>query len=419
MLWPLVSFGAILSFAIGAGILFYGVAFLLRRLLRPRIFVSYRREDTTVPVDQIVTELGDEYGAQNVFLDRQSIPYGVEYPPYLTGWLRSSDVVVALVGPKWEGTRDPAKSLRLTNDAGGKTEEDANGQSAKDRLGQEENTPVLACPRILDDYDWVRHEVETAHDRKRLVVVSVWDAAPPTSKHSQIPGYDPEVVKRWARVGQNRLLTQLVQAQDINVNLLLGERYRDGRAKLFAAINRVHNLTAHWLVRVTPLAVVFLVVSLVMAAFSAFGTGRREDKQSEDLSRHEAQLDTTKPLPLLPYTLPDFAELVQKPDEVARLRKFLGAYVYWQVKWDSEGAGAPDGYAYAILKPLHGEDYTVMAKIPVSDLGKEKHLAQKNAEFRVVGALQSINDGTRFSTGEVIAPRHVFLNHARLLPFPR
>src|SRR5438445_2575304 len=80
----------------------YASHFLLSRVLTPRVFLSYRRQDTWAMANRLCVDLKDRYGEANVFMDTQDIPYGEEYPGVLAGWLGASNVIVALVGPQWD-----------------------------------------------------------------------------------------------------------------------------------------------------------------------------------------------------------------------------------------------------------------------------------------------------------------------------
>jgi TIR domain len=99
------------------------------------IAISYRREDTGWITGRIFDRLKEHYekaqklGYQKkpvVFMDYDSTPVGVDFRNYIKGVLDDCDILLAVIGPHWEGD---------------------------DKQSQ---------PRIMDDSDWVRIEVETA-----------------------------------------------------------------------------------------------------------------------------------------------------------------------------------------------------------------------------------------------------------------
>jgi hypothetical protein len=68
-----------------------------------RIFVSYRRADTQALVGRICDRLKAYYGADAVFVDVDDIPYGTDFSEHIRKTLERTDVVLAVMGPAWEG----------------------------------------------------------------------------------------------------------------------------------------------------------------------------------------------------------------------------------------------------------------------------------------------------------------------------
>ena len=93
----------------------------------PTIFISYRRDDTQVIVGRISDWLDRHYGQQAVFVDIESIPLGFDFREKIRSAIQRSDIVLAVIGPHW---------LALQKETG--------------------------KPRIADEMDWVRIELETA-----------------------------------------------------------------------------------------------------------------------------------------------------------------------------------------------------------------------------------------------------------------
>ena len=85
------------------------------------IAISYRREDSTPVAGRLHDRLRVEFGPENVFMDFDSIPYGVDFRDHIKSTLERADVVVAVVGPGWLGGQaeasrridDPSDFVRL------------------------------------------------------------------------------------------------------------------------------------------------------------------------------------------------------------------------------------------------------------------------------------------------------------------
>jgi len=85
------------------------------------IAISYRREDSTPVAGRLHDRLRAEFGKENVFMDFDSIPYGVDFREHIHSTLQRADIVVAVVGPGWLGVQkemsrridDPSDFVRL------------------------------------------------------------------------------------------------------------------------------------------------------------------------------------------------------------------------------------------------------------------------------------------------------------------
>jgi TPR repeat protein len=71
----------------------------------PRITISYRRDDSGVITGRIFDRLATHYGRDAVFRDIDSIPPGADFREHISHVLDESDMLLAIVGPKWLGTR--------------------------------------------------------------------------------------------------------------------------------------------------------------------------------------------------------------------------------------------------------------------------------------------------------------------------
>ena len=81
----------------------------------PRITISYRREDPLVITGRIFDRLIAHYGREAIFRDIDNIPLGVDFRDHVNRTIDKSDVVLAIVGPRWIGQR--GNTSRLANDA--------------------------------------------------------------------------------------------------------------------------------------------------------------------------------------------------------------------------------------------------------------------------------------------------------------
>jgi TIR domain len=72
----------------------------------PAIFISYRRSDSQHAAGRLADRLKDEFGADSVFMDVNTIDLGVPFPERIDRAVGKCDVLVALIGDKWlESTR--------------------------------------------------------------------------------------------------------------------------------------------------------------------------------------------------------------------------------------------------------------------------------------------------------------------------
>ncbi|PZR76116.1 MAG: hypothetical protein DLM73_03585 [Chthoniobacterales bacterium] len=70
------------------------------------IAISYRRQDSSPVAGRLYDRLQAEFGKGTVFMDFDSIPYGVDFREHIKTTLQRAKVVVAIIGPEWTGGRD-------------------------------------------------------------------------------------------------------------------------------------------------------------------------------------------------------------------------------------------------------------------------------------------------------------------------
>ena len=108
----------------------------------PRIFISYRRDDTAYPAGWLFDRLEARFGEDQIFKDVDSIDPGEDFAERITTAVASCDVLLALIGEEW---------LTIANEAGGR--------------------------RLDDPADFVRLEIEAALRRDVRVVPVLIDGA--------------------------------------------------------------------------------------------------------------------------------------------------------------------------------------------------------------------------------------------------
>jgi hypothetical protein len=106
----------------------------------PNIVISYRRDDSKWIADRVFDRFESHYGKGNVFMDIDSIPFGLDFRDHIRETLERCDVMVALVGPNWVG---------------------------RDETGE----------HILNETDWVRIEIEAALNKKIPLIPLLIDGA--------------------------------------------------------------------------------------------------------------------------------------------------------------------------------------------------------------------------------------------------
>jgi hypothetical protein len=84
---------------------------------RSRIFISYRRDDSSGHAGRLYDALADHFGSENVFIDVDTIRIGSDFAETIEQALAECDAVVALIGRDWTSAAFPNGERRL-EDAG-------------------------------------------------------------------------------------------------------------------------------------------------------------------------------------------------------------------------------------------------------------------------------------------------------------
>jgi hypothetical protein len=85
----------------------------LGRLVIPKIFINYRRDDARAYAGWLHDALKDEFGSGTLFLDINNTPPGIDWVDYLDRQLSVSDIFLAIIGPNWLNAKDESGNRRL------------------------------------------------------------------------------------------------------------------------------------------------------------------------------------------------------------------------------------------------------------------------------------------------------------------
>lgn len=113
-----------------------------------KIFISYRREDTSGESGRLKDKLEQVFGVENIFYDVETLEAGLNFDESISKALAESKVLLAMIGPHW---------LKVTDGEG--------------------------KPRIQKTNDWVRKEIGLAlHKNIRVIPILVNGAQMPDSE---------------------------------------------------------------------------------------------------------------------------------------------------------------------------------------------------------------------------------------------
>src|SRR5215475_11361992 len=78
-----------------------------------RIFINYRREDSTATAGRVHDRLGQSFGRKTLFMDVDHIPPGVDFVTHLNNQVAACDVFLAIIGPNWLNVANEKGDRRL------------------------------------------------------------------------------------------------------------------------------------------------------------------------------------------------------------------------------------------------------------------------------------------------------------------
>ena len=80
-----------------------------------KIAISYRRDDTQSTAGRLRDRLAAHYGDDNVFMDIDNIPFGVDFRKHIQQELANTQVLFAVIGKSWLGITDE-KNARINDE---------------------------------------------------------------------------------------------------------------------------------------------------------------------------------------------------------------------------------------------------------------------------------------------------------------
>ena len=79
-----------------------------------KVFISYRRNDTSCEAGRIFDYLENHFGESNIFIDFSSIKSGVNFKEEIVSSIHKCNVFLIVIGDKWIGEKND-KSLRIND----------------------------------------------------------------------------------------------------------------------------------------------------------------------------------------------------------------------------------------------------------------------------------------------------------------
>ena len=80
-----------------------------------KIFINYRRDDSAGTAGRLHDRLAQTFGRENLFMDVDHIPAGVDFVDYLPSQVAACDVFLAVIGPNWLDAKDDDGRRRFDN----------------------------------------------------------------------------------------------------------------------------------------------------------------------------------------------------------------------------------------------------------------------------------------------------------------
>jgi hypothetical protein len=78
-----------------------------------KIFINYRRSDSIATAGRLHDRLAEKFGGDNLFMDVDNIPVGINFEEYLNKQVAQCDAMLSVIGPNWLNAKDETDRRRL------------------------------------------------------------------------------------------------------------------------------------------------------------------------------------------------------------------------------------------------------------------------------------------------------------------
>ena len=78
-----------------------------------KIFINYRRDDSIAIAGRLHDRLAEAFGGDNLFMDVDNIPVGINFEEYLNKQVAQCDAMLSVIGPNWLSAKDETDQRRL------------------------------------------------------------------------------------------------------------------------------------------------------------------------------------------------------------------------------------------------------------------------------------------------------------------
>ena len=78
-----------------------------------KIFINYRRDDSIAIAGRLHDRLAETFGRDNLFMDVDNIPVGINFEDYLNNQVAQCDAMLSIIGPSWLNAKDETNQRRL------------------------------------------------------------------------------------------------------------------------------------------------------------------------------------------------------------------------------------------------------------------------------------------------------------------
>jgi hypothetical protein len=83
-------------------------------LPEPKVFISYRREETSAYAGRLYDSMAAEFGDRNVFMDVDLAP-GIDFVERITNAVSACHVLIVVMGPRWATLTDKDGAVRIAD----------------------------------------------------------------------------------------------------------------------------------------------------------------------------------------------------------------------------------------------------------------------------------------------------------------